>query len=256
LLLLTSPPDYFKQTSLLQATTVNEENISFAASTVRRSKSSEPGGKLVFTFGRLTATAVTVEQLLQIAFNLPAEKIVDRPNWVNRDLFDVSGVVDPESSVRIGKLNNHQLAEIQRTLIINLLADRFGFRFHFGEKVLSFYELQSVGKSGRWLPIISEESDVDSYRGHLIIRSSHASQDLALFLTEKEDRVVLDRTGRDGAFEIKLAWSEDDKAAVSDDTNLPSLVTALKDQLGVRLVPRKGPIQVMVLDQINQPQVD
>jgi uncharacterized protein (TIGR03435 family) len=69
------------------------------------------------------------------------------------------------------------------------------------------------------------------------------------FLGSQLGGVVTDDTGLRGRFDFRLEWSYDSEA----ETSLPSIFTALKEQLGLRLVSRKGPVEVVVIDRIEKP---
>ena len=58
---------------------------------------------------------------------------------------------------------------------------------------------------------------------------------------------VNDETGLKGEYEISLYWVSDDLAEKSPDLG-PSLVEALRDQLGLRLVSKKGPVEFLIVD--------
>ncbi len=62
-------------------------------------------------------------------------------------------------------------------------------------------------------------------------------------------RDVVDKTGITGRYNLKLQWTPDDAAANSG----PSLFTALEEQLGLKLEPAKGPVQVLVIDHVEMP---
>ena len=73
------------------------------------------------------------------------------------------------------------------------------------------------------------------------------------------DRPVIDKTGITTYFEIRLAFSPDDSAAprpVTADPGAPEaphISQAIQEQLGLRLVPAKGPVDVLVIDHIEKP---
>jgi uncharacterized protein (TIGR03435 family) len=72
---------------------------------------------------------------------------------------------------------------------------------------------------------------------------------LAEVLSEQADRFVIDNTGLEGEYDFSLAWT--DLTAV--DSEDPSLFTAIQEQLGLKLEPAKGPVQVTVIDSIGRP---
>jgi uncharacterized protein (TIGR03435 family) len=79
------------------------------------------------------------------------------------------------------------------------------------------------------------------------------------------DRPVIDKTDIKGVFAIHLVFSPDDFAAprppTADDgppavvrtPDAPGIFQAIQEQLGLRLVPSKGPVDVLVIDHIERP---
>src|SRR5207247_1308598 len=82
---------------------------------------------------------------------------------------------------------------------------------------------------------------------------------LAYWLEGAIGRRVVDKTGVSGGFDFKLEWSptigepNPDRAEVASDPGLPTLFTALQEQLGLRLEAHKGPIEVLVIDRAEKP---
>jgi|SRR5580658_4184768 uncharacterized protein (TIGR03435 family) len=69
------------------------------------------------------------------------------------------------------------------------------------------------------------------------------------------DRPIIDGTGFDGTFDVTLHFTpENPDPEHADETpvGLP-LAEALRDQLGLKLEPGKGPVEVVVLDHIEKP---
>jgi uncharacterized protein (TIGR03435 family) len=94
--------------------------------------------------------------------------------------------------------------------------------------------------------------------------SDLASNGLSRFV----DRPVVDRTGLEGPFDWILTWTPDDLPRRSPgtppdqplvvngttvDPNGPNLFTALQEQLGLRLEPARGPVEVIVIDHVEPP---
>jgi uncharacterized protein (TIGR03435 family) len=82
---------------------------------------------------------------------------------------------------------------------------------------------------------------------------------LATAIADDVGRPVIDETGLDGQYDFKLEWDPADAVAKSDPdaANIGvmgvSVATALKEQLGLRLVSKKGPVQVYVVEKIERP---
>jgi uncharacterized protein (TIGR03435 family) len=70
------------------------------------------------------------------------------------------------------------------------------------------------------------------------------------------DRLVLDRTGLMGDYDLKLDWTEDNRKGVPADGQYPGLFTALQEQLGLKLEPQRGPVAVVVVEMASEPVPD
>ena len=81
---------------------------------------------------------------------------------------------------------------------------------------------------------------------------------LARNLSNQAGRIIVDKTGLIGGFDLELEFTPDPSAAggqppAVSDTNLPSLFTALEEQLGLKLVPERRPVEVLVIDRVERP---
>ena len=169
-----------------------------------------------------------------------------------------------------------------------LLADRFKLRLHRETRELPIYDLTAV-QSGPKLPAAKDVSCVSfppgtpprpipgkvdcgyvsgPFAGHtagpLHIKGSKVHmadliRELALIL----DRPVLDKTGFTGEFDLNLSFTPDEAlmgfpafSRVPTDPNLPNIFGAMEEQLGLKLVPAKGPVEVLVIDQAERPVTD
>jgi uncharacterized protein (TIGR03435 family) len=72
---------------------------------------------------------------------------------------------------------------------------------------------------------------------------------LANAISSMSNRVVLDRTGLQGGFDVDLRWTPETPEG-------PSIFTALQEQLGLRLESTNGPVAVLVIDHAEQPPPD
>jgi uncharacterized protein (TIGR03435 family) len=81
-------------------------------------------------------------------------------------------------------------------------------------------------------------------------------------LAKELGRVVIDKTGIDGRYDVTLKWTPDsgttpvnsgtEGTAAPPDSG-PSIFTAIQEQLGLKLEPAKGPVQVLVIDHVEMP---
>ena len=78
-------------------------------------------------------------------------------------------------------------------------------------------------------------------------------------------RIVVDKTGLAGGFDIDLVWTPDQMPngppppgvqMPAIDPNGPSIFTALQEQLGLKLESQTGPVDVLVIDRVERPTAD
>jgi uncharacterized protein (TIGR03435 family) len=72
---------------------------------------------------------------------------------------------------------------------------------------------------------------------------------LANYIGNRLQTIVVDKTGLTGSYDFTLDWAPNE----AQDSSAPSLVTALHDQLGLRLESGKNPLEVLVIDKIERP---
>jgi uncharacterized protein (TIGR03435 family) len=87
---------------------------------------------------------------------------------------------------------------------------------------------------------------------------------VATVLENQVQRKVVDRTGLTGAYDFTLTWTPDQPGNVeaggvalpAGDESAPSIFTAVQEQLGLKLEASKGPVDVIVVDQIEKPEAN
>ena len=89
---------------------------------------------------------------------------------------------------------------------------------------------------------------------------------LAMTLSDLTGRTVRDQTGLTGKFDFKMEWTPEQGGAVvpgerpeeanPPDISGPSIFTAIQQQLGLKLEPAKGPVDVVVIDRVEKPSVN
>ena len=88
---------------------------------------------------------------------------------------------------------------------------------------------------------------------------------LALMLSQMTQRIVEDRTGLTGNFDIDLTFTPERMPQGPPppgvqlppiDPNGPSVFTAVQEQLGLKLESTRGPVEVLVIDHVERPTPD
>jgi uncharacterized protein (TIGR03435 family) len=146
-------------------------------------------------------------------------------------------------------------------MLQDLLATRFNVRLHRQQKSTPVYELV-VAKGGPRLPKNKADALPSSYPKEPLPRVVDGSfvfvnvsmTEFAGQLTQLRgiDFPVIDRTGIQGVYDITLKSAA--RALLEPDG--PSLLTLIHEQLGLRLVSAKDPVEVIVIDHAEKPSVN
>ena len=134
-----------------------------------------------------------------------------------------------------------------------LLAERFKLALHRERRVLAYYALV-VAKGGPTMPEAKDApaSAPAGVQGQLrIIGNRMKMFTVATLLSRYMRAFVVDQTGLAGDFEVKLVWTPDDRP-IPEDERGASVFTAVEEQLGLKLVSRRGPMEVLVVDRAEK----
>lgn len=176
----------------------------------------------------------TLHSFIKQAYEIADTQIVGGPNWIDREAFEINAKASAAVSAK-------ELWPMLQTL----LADRFALAIHRETRQLPVYSLV-VAKSGSRL----QQGDAASPNfsaGAAFLRGTMDTAALAGHLTATLGRTVIDNTGLNGAWKFSLTW------APEDQTDGPSIFTAIQEQLGLKLESTKGPVQVLVIDHAELP---
>jgi len=202
---------------------------------------------------------VTLKGLIGTAYRLQGFRIAGGPGWIDTERYDVDGKTDDP------KADFDQL----RLMLRSLLEDRFGLKVHRETRTTAVYALV-VDKNGVRMKLSADQvsPNVDGPSapgsalpnhgalrfgpGSVIGNAVELSFFCSAFLADATERVVIDRTNLTGRYDIRLQWMPDESAAQAAEPG-PSLFTAVREQLGLRLEPAKAPVEVLVIDSAEKP---
>jgi len=136
---------------------------------------------------------------------------------------------------------------------------RFKLTIHRESKPIEAYVLEVAKREPKLEKAVDSPSSAATNSGHGSIDARVITMKrFAEVLSRQMDLPVVDQTGLEGAFNLKLKWSCESDQPVkpgelpSMDSG-PSVHTAIQDQLGLRLHAQKVPIEVLVVDHIEKP---
>ena len=98
---------------------------------------------------RFEASSTTLKELIAIAYDLnfdTSQQISGGPGWVNSDKFDVVAKADEATLARLRTIPPEQQGAQRRSMIQQLLSDRFALRIHREPKELTVYTLATANR--------------------------------------------------------------------------------------------------------------
>jgi uncharacterized protein (TIGR03435 family) len=230
--------------------------LSFDVASIKRAKPGTPGGGIKAMPGGMEYVAqdAPVKLMIALMYKIPIRQITGGPDWLNSDFYEIDAKTEQP----------HNLDDLHE-MFRNLLVDEFKLKFHMETKEGNVYAL-SVDKSGLKMKVNDKEQDFDipitgdPVRGFTGKRVN--LQYLCWWLgqaVQRDERPVVDMTGLTGNYDFNLLFrpelppnfpTENIPPGLLDH---PTIYDALKQQLGLRLDPQKGPVPYMVIDSIERP---
>jgi uncharacterized protein (TIGR03435 family) len=200
------------------------------------------------SFGKIAYRNLPMKTILSEAYRIK-EYQISGPRWL--DNLDPRYVIEarcqrdaPEDQVRL--------------MLQSLLAERFHLTVHWQKKSLPVYVLETDSRGGPRLKKTTQETPggfSNGSSGPGGISGNLTLPDLADMLTRQLERPVVDHTGIDGMFDIALNWKPNELLeyeAKGGSKDGVSLFTALRQQLGLRLVPKKADIDLLIIDHLDK----
>jgi uncharacterized protein (TIGR03435 family) len=178
-----------------------------------------------------------------MAYKAPVYQMENRPGWMDTTCYDVTARAEGE-----GNLGNDQL----RLMLQNLLAQRFHLAVHHETKEFNGYALV-VAKNGPTLQATKGGPAGGQIGTDIIAAHNVTLVSLATMLTHPLGAHVIDRTGIRGSYDIRLSFAPDTAGA---DSTLPSIFTAIEEQLGLKLEAQKVPVEMLIIDHMDKAPTD
>lgn len=249
----------------------------------RRSFSAQPGGRLVvrnFVVKDLIAAAFGMADIQAL---IPV-RILGGADWIDSERYDINAKASTEFQFAPGGPPQEALLMLR-----SLLEERFKLMTHREAREMPIFELLVARKDGRLGPgLHTSNVDCDALFAagraadpppprapnepppcRLIggpartIAAGVTMQQLAANLSNHLERFVVDKTGLTDRFDFNIGWTPDRLPTTAPppgippvDPNGPPLVTALQEQLGLKVEAAKGPVDVLVIDSVQHPTPD
>jgi uncharacterized protein (TIGR03435 family) len=186
---------------------------------------------------------LSVRKMIQMATMVEDNQMAGVPAWTDAESYDIDG-----KTVNTEPVTQEKKADV----MMALLTERFSFMFHRDSKEGPIYRLEVAKNGPKLVPHGDSERlmSTNSNGSKVIMKAAKISMaSLAISLRRQIGRTVEDHTHIDGEFDFELVWDRDENA----DSAVPSLFTALQEQLGLRLTGATGKIPIVVVDRIERP---
>jgi uncharacterized protein (TIGR03435 family) len=239
-----------------------------------------PAGGIPNSPDRFVRPNVTSAQLIEYAYEVRGFQIIGGPGWLQSERFAVSAKAETAPS-----------AAQMRLMVRRLLAERFGLAVRSETREMPIYALVTAQRDGR-LGDKMKPSDLDCGpmidSGKIPPRTPGGPPTCAWFVALLDNgparlrlngirvprfasvlepmaiRKIVDRTGLTGTYDIEMEFLPDPgllglrvpNATPQQTLEIPPLLTAIQDQLGLKLETERGPVEVIVVERAQLPTPD
>jgi len=237
-------------------------DVAFEVASVKPNNSGATNSSTSGRPGGFSAANVTARQLVVFAYRLRQFQLAGGPGWIGAERFDILARA-PENA----KADNPAMTRA-------LLRDRFKLVAHTETRQEQVYALVMARSDGRYGPQLKVStrdcapaqpgtpsqcgSNISSNdaSGRLVATGQSIEQFAGVLGSFGLSRMVIDRTGLKGLFDIELKWTPENLRGTAPAGDDPSIFAALQEQLGLRLESQRGPVEFLVIDSIEQPTPD
>jgi len=210
----------------------------FEVASIKLSTSNDTGSRNDLSGANVVFRNYVLTGILQTAFKVDRLDL-EAPNWLDSERFDITAKVPDEKA---------SLAE-RRQMLQALFVDRFGLAFHHETKIRAGFGLVVARKGAKIQPVEDVGGHNNDNRPGTMERLRTTIGDFASALAYTIKQPVVDQTHMEGRYNVVLTYTPDSgsgvPAAASDG---PSIFTAIEEQLGLKLEPRKVPVDIFVVD--------
>jgi uncharacterized protein (TIGR03435 family) len=179
-------------------------------------------------------------------------QVAGLPGWAREENYDIVAKVDMDTAERWKKLSRKERMKEEQPMKQSILADRCQFKGHEETRELPVYDLVIAKGGVKMKEAPPNETPMEMMSGDQMKVHAMKVDTIASTFEGTLGRMIVDKTGLgDKRFDFELKWTSDDRPSADDSA--PSLFTALEEQLGLRLVPARGPVEVLIIDHMERP---
>jgi uncharacterized protein (TIGR03435 family) len=214
----------------------------------------------------LVLMGVSLGTVIAGAYGVRMDRISGMPAWLTSDPYDLQAKMGDATLAAFQKLPEKEQRLDRLRMLQPVLEDRLKIKVHRETKIVRTYDLvmakggfklkeadpNNTYENGIKVPEGAPRTGLMSLHGGTLHAQAITMSRFAGQLGLMVDGPVTDKTGLTGKYDITLDWAPDALGAASEDGG-PSIFTAVQEQLGLKLEPTKGPVDVMVIDHVEKP---
>ena len=225
-----------------------ESRPAYEVASIKPDNSASGNSKTDGSKGQIVFTNHTLKRLIERAYRAKPFQVTG-PGWMNDVSFDIAAKYPPNTS-----------RDDRPIMLRTLLEDRFKLAVHHETKEMPGYALVVARGGFKLKPAAPGGPSGTSRNGGRVQtltakRSSMA--DLADDIARSLGEMVVDKTGIDGVYDFELRFTTDDLISnATDAESIPSLFTALKETIGLRLQSERVPVDIIVVDHVERVPTD
>jgi uncharacterized protein (TIGR03435 family) len=245
----------------------------FEVVSIKPNHDAGPGRLIGMSHTGFTTKHASLKDIIGIAYGLKGDgQLIGGPSWMNSEYYDIEAKESEADLEAAKKLTMDQRRTQLSLMIQSMLADRFGFKGTIETRELPVYALV-VAKGGikmkqvqpdplpppgtppppgAHLPRLMKTGNQYTATAFPVEEFSHW---LSRF-DELNNHVVVNETGLTGNYDFVLngvAMGSIEGNHEAQDEPATSIFTALQEQLGLKLEPRKAPVEVLIVEHVEQP---
>jgi uncharacterized protein (TIGR03435 family) len=181
----------------------------------------------------LTATNVRLQAIIEQAYDVQDDQVLGAPSWLTSKRYDIEAKSDNP---------------------VELLSKYFKLAVHRETRLIPVYELVIAGDGPKVRESDSSHDDstlrvIQVENGRIMGREVPIAT-LARILSDQLGRPVLDSTKLSSHYDVTLQWPTD------PEPSEPTILNAIQEQLGLKLVPQLMPKTFLVIDHVEMPSAD
>jgi uncharacterized protein (TIGR03435 family) len=206
--------------------------------------------------GRLTTVNASLLFLIRFAYDLRDDQVLNAPGWIASTAYDIEAKARDDVPFPSGPEGNRQI----RLMTQALLGQRFKFAARHETRQEPVYRL-TIAKGGVKINATQDKPGPITIRTGRLTGESVTIPILIKLLAGPAGRPIIDETGLTARYNFDLKYSPEltsggaapGPEATPPDPNAPSIFTAVPEQLGLRLDPSRGPVEVLVIEHVEKP---